>query len=184
VDGSRLHSGEILCNLVQVQQQIESIEKDIEKAATLVETVHPFVVVLTQDCDLEWDFDARSKGEASLSRLKNVLFGEAVETIQFRQSLPPGKDIWKRIIQNKDERYHCLEAVPADVDAVSTGIPSIAIDFKRYFTISTDEVYKRIAIAQATRRSRLITPYAEHLASRFFYFQLRIATPRNHDVQL
>jgi hypothetical protein len=101
-----------------------------------------------------------------------------------KNSVPPGKDIWKRIIQNKDERYQCLEAVPPAQDLTREGIPSLGCDFKRFVTIPIDEVYKRLELNPAIRRARLLTPYAEHLLHRFCNFQSRIPLPENHEVQL
>ena len=54
--------------------------------------------------------------------------------------------------------------------AIGEGMPELGIDFKRYFTIPTDEVYFRIR-AEAQRRSRLRSPYLEHLSNRFYSFQ-------------
>jgi hypothetical protein len=40
------------------------------------------------------------------------------------------------------------------------------MDFKRYFSLPTEEVYYRID-SEAKRRCRLVSPYAEHLSTRF-----------------
>lgn len=146
------------------------------------EVVHPFVIVLTQDCDLEQDFELR--GTQDGGALPHLLLCEAAATSDLKAKVSPGKDIWKRIIQNKDERYQCLEEVPAEQDAISHGIPSLGCDFKRYFTAPTDEVYKRIDLSEIARRSRLLTPYAEHLLHRFCNFQARVPLPQAHKVNL
>ncbi len=117
-------------------------------------------------------------------KIENVLFCEAMPTGDMKSILPPGKDIGKRIIQNKDERYHCLEACPSEEDLTAQGLPSLGCDFKRFFTMPADEVLKRIELAPAARRTRLITPYSEHLLHRFCNFQARIPLPENHDVPL
>ncbi len=88
--------------------------------------------------------------------------------------------MWKRVRNNKDERYHFLERAPADCDAQGEGIQELGIDFKRYFTLPTDEVYRWIEMGVIKRRSTLRTPYAEHLSSRFAYFLSRIALPHDH----
>ncbi|MDP9174676.1 MAG: hypothetical protein M3O30_12535 [Planctomycetota bacterium] len=148
------------------------------------EKVHIYAMVLTQDCDLESDFRGRPQDSEGHQCIPNVLLCEAIETETLKGRVPSGKDIWKRIIQNKDERYHCLECVPAEHDLEGSGMCSIGIDFKRYFTVPTDEIYRRIEIGQARRRCVLITPYAEQLLDRFFHFQARIPIPENHDVML
>jgi hypothetical protein len=94
------------------------------------------------------------------------------------------KDLWKRVTQNLDPRFHCLEAAPAGSDSLGQGLPSLGCDFKRFFTVPTDDVYKRIELQQIVRRCYLTTPYAEHLVQRFYNFQSRIPLPENHDVPL
>lgn len=193
----RLHQGEILVGLVRVRQAVASIGAE---QISVDEISHPFLIVVTQDCDLAQDADARQsvmkaanapdllndpefrKAFDGAPRLKieNVLICEAMATDERKEIVPPGKDIWKRITQNKDERYQCLEAAPAECDTKGQGIPSISCDFKRYLTIPADELYRRIELAQVERRTRLVTPYAEHLLQRFFSFQTRIPLPENH----
>ena len=41
--------------------------------------------------------------------------------------------------QNRDERYHFLEAVPAALDACSQGLPDMFLDFKKCFTLPAPE---------------------------------------------
>jgi hypothetical protein len=180
--GNRLCQGEVVSGLIQIKQNVESIGSD--GAISIVESVHPFAIVLTQDCDLEQDARSRFEGGDGKSQLVNVLFCEAIETSTLKGQVPSGKDIWKRIIQNKDERYQCLEALPADLDADAKGFSSLGCDFKRYFTLPVDEVYKRLACGQLQRRARLTTPYKEHLLSRFSFFLSRVPLPENHEVPM
>jgi hypothetical protein len=50
---------------------------------------------------------------------------------------------------NKNERYHFLESVPIKSDVLGKGLPELTLDFKRYFTIPTEEVYYRLEIREA-----------------------------------
>ena len=68
---------------------------------------------------------------------------------------------------------------PAD-DSQNIGLPELGIDFKRHFTIPTDEMYKRLQIGEAKIRCMLMSPYLEHLSCRFAYFLSRIALPAEH----
>jgi len=137
---------------------------------------HDWTVVITQDCDLEQDARARN-GKASQDKLlRDVLLCVAQEASTLEAG---GKDIWKRIQQNKDERYQFLERVPPELDALEQGVPELVIDFKQYFTLPTDELYERVK-SQAKRRCRLVNEYLAHLASRFSYFQSRVALPEEH----
>jgi hypothetical protein len=197
----RLRQGEILTGLVRVRQSLDSIgTKDIG----VDEITHPYLIVMTQDCELAQDDDARQVqaralqdqtllddpefkkrfGNAPKLTLENILFCEAMSTSDMKNSLPPGKDIWKRIIQNKDERYQCLESVPSTQDLAGDGVPSLGCDFKRFVTIPIAEVYRRIELNPTLRRARLLTPFAEHLLHRFCNFQCRIPLPEAHEVSL
>lgn len=142
---------------------------------------HPFVIILSQDCDLELDYMARTQsspvGEDKL--LPSVLFCEmtTAESLAGRNNM--NSTIWQKIRQNKDERYQFLEKVPAEQDAIHKGLPELGIDFKRYFTVPTAEVYARLQ-SQTKRRSIMYSPYLEHVSTRFCYFQMRIALPQDH----
>jgi hypothetical protein len=81
---------------------------------------------------------------------------------------------------NKHERYHFLQLVEPSCDAQGTGLVELGIDFKRYFTLPTEEVYKRVEIGSAKRRCVLESPYLEHFSTRFAYYLSRVALPQDH----
>ena len=91
-----------------------------------------------------------------------------------------GSKAWARIQANKDERYHFLQKAEAIDDVRGEGLPELGIDFKRYFTIPTEEVYWRVHQKEAQRRCVLQSPYLEHLSSRFAYFLSRVALLEDH----
>jgi hypothetical protein len=164
-----LRQGEVITDLAQYTYNAATNEID--------EIVRPFAIVLTQDCDLLWDFEAKAKEE--IRDLNGVLVFEAEPAPDVRAKIA-GSDIWRRIIQNRDERYHLLEAVPPELDLAGIGLPSLVIDFKRFFTLGPDEIYRQCADAHANRRCRLEMPYREHLQTRAaFYFQ-RVMLPEPH----
>jgi hypothetical protein len=107
-----LRQGELITDLIQYIYQPTSELADV--------TAHPLVIVLSQDCDLLWDFEQRIKG--GQGNLNGVLVYEVHVASEFKGTLPGG-DIWRRLIQNKDERYHFLEAVPPALDRVGQGLP-------------------------------------------------------------
>ena len=170
-----LRQGEILTNLVRLVLSLESLTKQQPEN---IKILHGFAVVLSQDCDLDQDFKAR-KGENKADKIiPSVLFAE-VYTAEELFGLVKSSEIWKRIKQNKDERYHFLQKVEPAGDALKEGLPELGIDFKRFFTIPTDEVYFRIA-TEAKRRCILGSPYLEHLSSRFGFYLSRVALPEEH----
>lgn len=179
-EGGTLRQGEIITNLPQFRLNVDMIGTDSQEADF---ELHPFAVVLSQDCDLEQDWKARQPPavqdpNAAQRLLPSVLLAQVHRAADLR-GRAPSSDLWKRIKQNKDERYHFLEATPAEEDALGEGLEELGIDFKRYFTIPTDEIYKRLE-GDVQRRCRLISPYLEHLSTRFCYYQFRVALPAEH----
>jgi hypothetical protein len=180
-----LRQSEIICNLLQFTVDPQSLKAGGELAFGQLQ--REFAVVLSQDCDLAQDFELRRRtwneellyAEIESKLLPNVLLCELVTDADLFAALPQGSDIRKRVKQNKDERYQYLCAVPTNSDTAGTGLPALGIDFKRHFTIPTEELYLQISQA-AVRRCRLVSPYLEHLATRFSSFLSRVALPSNH----
>jgi hypothetical protein len=137
---------------------------------------------MSPDCDLEQDFGTRSSSGQTDKLISDVLLLQAVDVDELRATAPPGRDIWKRIRQNKDDRYHVVEQPSRANSARDVQLPALGIDFKRYFTIPTDELYEQLA-RSATRHCYLESPYAEHLNKRFADFLSRVALPREHRVE-
>jgi len=171
--GSCLCHGEVLSDLVRFRLDIATMH---EPEPSIAEIHYPYVVVLSQSCDLSQDFEGRKSGKP---QLPEILFC-SVPTAESLRATCGGSDIWKRVRQNKDERYHFLEKAPPAVDHCGEGIPELGVDFKRYFTLPTDEIYRRLEIGPTRPRTVLITPYLEHLSNRFAYFLGRVALPREH----
>ncbi len=179
--GGPLRQGEILSDLIETR--LVSVGKGQAPQVDLV--THPFALILSQDCDLDLDFQARNSPE-TISHpvdklLPSVLFCEATTATDLRSHLSDSQ-LWRQITQNKNERYQYLRGVAAEVDALMTGTPDLGADFKRYFAISTEHVYLQLQ-GPAKRRSRLQSPYLEHLSSRFAYYLSRVALPEEHFVR-
>ena len=179
-----LRQGEILSNLKQFKLNLESLHSGKPLAEPII---HPFAIVVTQDCDAEQDFKKRQVSDLISDKIiPSILFCEIVAAEQLRNRDKDNKvkeinsTIWGQVKINKNERYHFLESVSAKSDILGGGLPELTLDFKRYFTIPTEEVYYRLEIGEAKRRCRLVSPYLEHLTSRFNYFQSRIALPEDH----
>ena len=180
-----LRQGEILSDLKQIVPIAGSVFHELR--VDIIE--HPFAVVLSQDCDLEQDFYAREglKNQKQIERpeinerrkLSSVLFCDATPTDELRNRINDAR-VWKTVLQNMNERYQFLREIKPGQDASEKGVPSgLGLDFKRYFSIPTEEVYAQ-AEQLKNRRGILQTPYAEHLNVRFHFYQMRIALPKAH----
>ena len=180
-----IRQGEIFSNLTQIKLDLDTIDSDKSRANPVT---HPFAIVVSQDCDLDWDYDSRKHQANAHRRIPSILFCEvdtannmAKRIMEIEGSKNTDKSRrWSRIRVNKDERYQFLQKIIPEQDALEIGIEELTIDFKRYFTIPSDEIYVRIKQSETKRRCRLLHPYLEHFASRFYYFQSRIALPEEH----
>lgn len=141
--------------------------------------LHTYVIIASQDCDLLQDFNARS--ESKVSDLNSVLCYEAHPATDARGNIA-GSDIWKRIIQNKDERYQLLQSISTEEDCLKQGLPDLIIDFKRFFSITIDDLDRQVAAGEAIRRTSLESPYREHFQSRAAYYLQRVGLPYNHKI--
>jgi hypothetical protein len=144
---------------------------------------HPYCVIATQDCDLEQDHKARNEEEPATDKMiPNVLLLQAVSAAELIAGLPKGRDILKRVIGNRDDRFHVLESVEASCDTSGQGLPSLGIDFKRYFKVPTDELYAQLNFG-TRRRTQLNSNYLEHFNQRCAGYQSRVALLREHRVE-
>ena len=178
VPSTPLKQAELISNLPQFILSPTSFNSQDEKV--LNERTHKWAIILTQDCDLEWDFKTRNEQSGDENKLiPSVLICEVTTAQELKSGPSMNSEIWKLVRQNKNERYQFLQSIKISEDLQNEGVPELAIDFKRYFTIPTDELYSRFA-QNTKRRCYLNAPYSQHLVARFFYFQSRIGLPEPH----
>jgi len=171
-----LCQGEIISGVIRFRIDAATID---EPEPSVVQENYPHVIVMTQGCDLTQDFQSRRENKPS--QLPDILFCRIPTGEELRNSTPGiNSTIWDRVKKNKDERYHFLERIPGDLDFCGEGLPELSADFKRYFTLPTDEIYRRIELGMTRRRTVLCTPYLEHLSSRFAFYLSRVGLPREH----
>lgn len=171
-----LRQGEIITNLRQSYLQLASLGLD---KPIIQHYQHPYAIVATQDCDLDQDYKARNEQAGADKRLPNVLFCQMITATELRGSAGLNSTIWTQVKINKHERYHFFQRITPEQDTLQQGLPELSVDFKRYFTVPTDEVYERLK-AEAQRRCRLVSPYLEHFSTRFAHYQSRVALPQDH----
>ena len=175
-EGQALRQSEILSNL----RQPVPVSVSSEDEATVELVIHPYALLVTQDCDLDWDFKARNGlGGGVEKQIPSLLFCQ-IQSAAALKPLIPGSTFWKRIKQNQEERYQFLQKVQPGEDALGEGIPELGVDFKKCFTLPTEFVYKEIADFHVKRRCRFARPYLEHLTVRFHNFCSRVALPAEH----
>jgi hypothetical protein len=179
----RYYQGNILRDIKVVEWAEEAcIEEEKEgervksKSIEIRERAIPYSVVLTQDCDLEQDYNNRLKFDSpdndkyihsillcQAHLAERLRLGTHLEDIGIRMR-KINSDDWKQLKGNNLYRYHFLEAYQ------DLQIPELVIDFKHYLTIPRDilytEAYKKqyLATISALFREDLSVRYSQYLS--------------------
>lgn len=174
-DSPRFRQGDFLRDLVVT----ESISVEGDEGA-FQERQLPYCVILSQDCDLEHDFNSRSK-ETRLNHdkfLPSILLSPAYRAEEFRQGEHLkelglamerfGSDNWKRVKGNQTYRYHFVER------SMDFQFPDLVIDFKHFFTVPRDVFYREFETCYLASLANL---FREDLSNRFAYYLSRIGLP-------
>lgn len=147
----------------------------------------PFIIVLTQECDLHEDQDFRKNIEKKKNQDKLLLsvivapiynvaqFYDGIHLEEIGRKMTPqekrhGKTGNKVLLQNKNPRYHYL-----DIKDDSKFVKSI-IDFKQYFTVNVDYI---ISLKDSNFVCRVSELYRERISQRFANHLSRIGLPTN-----
>ena len=165
-----LRQGEILSDLKLYRLDHSTVAED---EPTLLRVTYPFVVIVSQDCDL-------TQHGVGSSTLPTILALEVAHAATLRGGENINSAAWNGIKQNRDERYHFLQAVPQAQDSSGVGLGELGLDFKRYLAVPTDEFYSTVRTGLGTRRCVLNSPYMEHLCRRFGNYFTRVARPEPH----
>lgn len=143
--------------------------------------LHPLIVVLHQDCDLERDYEVRVKARAegrepddtSGKLLPQVLCCDAFGENEIRVRVTGVN--FDRVKENQVERFHCLTAAP--VAGSSETRPAIYLDFRGVFSVFTAGLYEAIEQGNV-RRCAVVPPvFLQDLIHRVFGFLSRVALP-------
>ncbi|MDY6895403.1 MAG: hypothetical protein SVO01_08340 [Thermotogota bacterium] len=148
------------------------------KVKMMVRTI-PYLVILTQDCDLKWDYNNHNNQVGNHDKfLHSILVCPAYLSEEFRQGIhleglgfEMGKinsKIWGNVKNNQNQRYHYLERDK------ELNIPDLVIDFKHYYTIQRDLLYRGIKDHYIATVNEL---FREALSQRFSYYLSRIGVP-------
>lgn len=175
---ARLVQGDVLRNIEYIEYATES-KGNIEISKVLF----PFVIVLTQDCDLEQDYSFRYSKKsrptqdkwlfsvlvAPLYNFEHVSTGEHLTELGMTmQAIKSSRTQLGNLQKNEIPRYHFLnfpEKVP---------ISSSVIDFKHYFSVNVTHLKKLKASNFVCQVSDL---YREDISQRFATFLSRIGLP-------
>jgi len=180
----RINQGDIFRNIVHIEKWEESNNELI-----ISRIRYPYIVILSQDCDLREDASVRSdtiSDKALVSVLAAPLYNfdlflegkhlhdlgiDNIETV----SKSPQKTNHKNLIQNQNPRYHFLE------ENADPALPKLVIDFKHYFSISIDYLQK---LKSDNFECTLDFLFRERLSQRFANYLSRIGLPTDHETSI
>lgn len=172
----RIQQGDIFRDVTIV----ERVRRDGGSVEATQRTI-TYGIVLSQDCDLEQDFDNRSKLDSPTNDkyLQHILICQAyvasafkdgahLEDLNLKMQNWGGPD-WKKIKSNQNYRYHYLEAFD------DLQIPELVIDFKHYITAPRDLLYRDEV--KANYLGTFAELFRENLSTRFAHYLSRVALP-------
>lgn len=179
-----LRQGEILTGIIQYKPVTNQLLKQAQELS--FETIiHPYSIVITQDCDLDWDYQARKSPEPQLEKLLNSVILCEVATAQevrdIRDKQVMNSKEWDRVVSHRHERYYFFEEIPSECEGEKEGLPELTADFKKVFGIDAATLYRQIEIGIVKRRTTLISPYLEHFSRRYHSFHDRVALPFRYE---
>ena len=171
-----LQQGEIISNLSELRLQIPK-ETSINaiREPKFDPIVHPYVIVISQGCDLEWNHKARSGQASGQKLLTHVLLCGLFPREEIRDESKRRSEEFGRIKGQQNERYHYLSAAP--VNDTEDSLPELIADFKNTFSLPIEFVYWLISSGQVVREGKLLSPYLEDFVHRLYSFLGRVATP-------
>jgi hypothetical protein len=182
-----LRQGEVLYNVWEHRPLAPAVDIQPETTVPVQSLLHSIVVVMTADCDLEQDYRARNPASAPASMREKfaatpgryyipyVLLCECYDEDRRRAELPVSSRLWSDVQTNQRERYHHFKEAP--VAQATVTVPTITLDFKRNFTVPTEELYRAIQAGGVTRAAIVPPIYVHDLMHRFYGFLSRVGVP-------
>lgn len=148
-------------------------------------TTFPWVVVLNQECDLQFDHLARNglplkAGRPPVSgdkRLRSILLCPAFEADNvLAGTYVEGASRWSSkasdiLLKNRDDRYHVLQPEPPLLDR------RLALDFKLIVAVTPSYLEQWLAAHLESSVAALEPPFRDRLMQRFVNYLGRIPEP-------
>jgi hypothetical protein len=180
-DKEALRQGEILTGLIQFKPVPSESSPSLDRTQ-FKPIVHPYAIVVTQNCDLDWDYTARQNQNQPNKLLNSILFCQVhtAQEIRSNKIVQINSADWNLVKSNRYQQYHFLEKIPLERESAQQGIPELTVDFKRILAIDADFLYHQINNNFAKRRAVLESPYLEDFSHRYHDFHGRVALPAQH----
>lgn len=180
LDAKQFHQGDILKNVDYIERA-DVIDGYVE----ISKIRYPYVIVLSQECDLTQDYAVRTKSEdkkgsqdkllrsmivAPMYNFDHFKMGQHYSNFGYQMATDYSnpKTAQKTLTQNNNPRYHFLE--------FDESIPVVAsvIDFKHFFTVDIATLYTK---KQEHYVCSLDPLFRERVSQRFANYLARIGLP-------
>lgn len=177
-----LRQQEILSNVKVLNAHLPGERENVGEKVEAYGTLFPFVIIVSQDCDLDADYRSRFGGRHNLSKeigqvhvcILDPKSNKLPRAIVNTNKLPGIADL-HFLEQNRHDRLYWLEKIQPDKDLLSKGSDEeLIIDFKLVYGIPTNYLYHQINTEEAQRRCVLLSPHKERCAQKFHNWQGRI----------
>ena len=184
IKNASLRQGEIVTDVVQYNPVASELLLE-SKELSFERIIHPYAVVVTQDCDLDWDYRARQSGSNQPSKLLNsvvlceISTAREVRDIVDKNIMNSGE--WNLVKSQRHERFYFFERIPIECELEQVGLPELTADFKKVFGINAATLYRQLELSIAKRRAVLSSPYLEHFSRRYYSFHGRVALPSQYE---
>jgi hypothetical protein len=141
---------------------------------------------MTQDCDLEQDYNLRfprdgsPRGPEDVDRepnaLQTVLLCDAYEAVNMASYFPTtmGSQERKMVKKNQNERYHCLNEGTLPKGET---LPTLMLDLRTPFALPAAVLYEQLAGDHAERLGVIPDIHSHDLMHRFYSYHARVALP-------
>ncbi|TYB90431.1 MAG: hypothetical protein FXF54_09200 [Kosmotoga sp.] len=155
----------------------------IDKSEAERKIIFPYIIVMSQDCDLEqcsnFVNDSQvEKEKKSNQHLHSVLFLPSFPSGEFREGEHLSdfgiktdrinSDLWRKIKINENPRYHFLKSDE------NFQVPEMVVDFKAYYTLPLEYFQEQYEYCYLASLSEL---FREDLSLRFANYLTRIGLP-------
>lgn len=179
---TRPWQGDIYRDVDLIQDITYTLTFEGTREYVVSEIRYNYVVVLTQECDLEQDYNNRTGNKEDHDKYipmilmapaylaESLRYGEHLQGYEQKMQHINSKE-WEKLKKNDNKRYHYLKSDR------NLNVPELAIDFKHFFTIYRDYFYNKIM--NGAYLASLTILHREELSQRFCNFLSRIGIPDN-----
>jgi len=176
-----LRQGEILAGVIRYKPIPDESTDGSFVINSFQPIIYPYTIIVSQDCDLDWDYQARKSGKSRSKILHSVLLCEVsiAQAVMDRDSI--SSNHWMNFVKNNFHlRYHFFEKVPSECASNQEELPELTVDFKKIFSVDVEFLYYLIGKNEVIRLAVMESPYLEHFSQRYHAFHSRVALPEPH----